>query len=113
MPIFQIVLLIIAILIAGGAAFLLGSYFFARKRRTSLLPRELGSIVAVAESKIPGMEQYQLMILKKGRPSYCVSTPRRKGSFRLGAKVPVVVKTVTKKGQQYRVGYILQKRKAA
>lgn len=112
MPIFQIIPLIIAILVAGGAAFLLGSYFFARKRRASL-PREFGSIMAVADSKIPGMEQYQLMILKKGRPSYCVSTPRRKGSFRLGAKVPVVVETVSRKGQQYRVGYILQKRKAA
>lgn len=112
MPIVQIILLIIAVLVAGGAAFLLGSYFFARKRRASL-PRELGSIMAVAESKIPGMEQYHLMILKKGRPSYCMSTLRRKGSFRLGAKVPVVVETVTKKGQQYRVGYILQKRKAA
>ena len=96
MPIVQIILLIIAVLVAGGAAFLLGSYFFARKRRASL-PRE----------------QYHLMILKKGRPSYCVSTPRRKGSFRLGAKVPVVVETVTRKGQQYRVGYILQKRKTA
>lgn len=112
MPIFQIILLIIVILIAGGAVSLLGSYFFARKRRESL-PRELGSIMAVVESKIPGTEQYQLMILKKGRPSYCMSTPRRKGSFRLGAKVPVVVETVTRKGQQYRVGHIIQKRKTA
>lgn len=112
MPIFQIILLIIVILIAGGAVSLLGSYFFAKKRRASL-PRELGSIMAVAKSKIPGMEQYQLMILKKGRPSYCMSTPRRKGSFRLGAKVPVVVETITRKGQQYKVGHIIQKRKAA
>lgn len=112
MSIPQIILILIAIIAAGAAAFLLVSYFLSQKRRAGL-PRELGSVMATVPSKVPGMEQYQLMVLKKGRPSYCISTPRRKGSFRIGAKVPVVVETVSRKGQQYKVGYIVQKRKTA
>lgn len=112
MPIPQIILIFLAIIAASAAAFLLGSCFLAKKRRAGL-PRELGSVMAAAPSKVPGMEQYQLVVLKKGRPIYCISTPHRKGSFRIGAKVPVVVETVSRKGQQYKVGYIVQKRKAA
>lgn len=35
--------------------------------------------------------------------------PCKKGSFRVGAKVPVAVETVVRRGVPYKIAYILQK----
>lgn len=110
MPIQNIILIglvIIAAICIGG---LVVSHLAANKRRSEL-PREIGVVSIVMTSRLPGREQYQISIMRHGRPAEtCVSMPCKKGRFRIGAKVPVAVETVIRRGVPYRIAYILQKR---
>ena len=51
-----------------------------------------------------------MSIMRHGRPiTTCVSMPCKRGSFRVGAKVPVAVETMVRRGVPYKIAYILQK----
>lgn len=107
---YQIILLVIGVAILIAAVFVVSSQYYAKKRRTSL-PREIGIIIQAVPAKLPWLEQYQINVSKKGRPIPCVSALYKKGGFKVGAKVPVVLEEMTQKGQKYKIAYIMQKRK--
>lgn len=107
---YQIILIILAVILIGAATFLGGLQYHSVKHRKSL-PREIGVIIQAVPAKLPWLEQYQINVSKKGRPIPCVSALYKKGRFKVGAKVPVVLEEMTQKGQKYKIAYIMQKRK--
>ncbi|MCG4528855.1 hypothetical protein [Intestinimonas massiliensis (ex Afouda et al. 2020)] len=109
MPNANIILILLAVAIVLCIGGLSTAHFAAAKRRKEL-PREIGVVSVVMTSRAPGREQYQMSIMRHGRPmTTCVSMPCKKGSFRVGAKVPVAVETVVRRGVPYKIAYILQK----
>lgn len=109
MPTANIILIILAIIAVVCIGILAATHFAAAKRKKEL-PREIGVVSVVMTSKVPGREQYQMSIMRHGRPiTTCVSMPCKRGSFRVGAKVPVAVETMVRRGVPYKIAYILQK----
>lgn len=109
MPNANIILIFLAIAVGLCIGILAAIHFTAAKRQREL-PREIGVVSVVMTSRMPGREQYQMSIMRHGRPMItCVSPPCKRGSFRVGAKVPVAVETVVRRGVPYKIAYILQK----
>ena len=87
MPTANIILIILAIIAVVCIGILAATHFAAAKRKKEL-PREIGVVSVVMTSRVPGREQYQMSIMRHGRPiTTCVSMPCKRGSFRVGAKV--------------------------
>lgn len=107
---YQIILIALAVLLIAAGTFLGGLQYHSIKRRKTL-PREIGTIIQAVPTKLPWFEQYQINVSKKGRPVPCASAIYKKGRFKVGAKVPVVLEEMTRKGQKYKIAYIMQKRK--
>ena len=98
MPTANIILIILAIIAVVCIGILAATHFAAAKRKKEL-PREIGVVSVVMTSRVPGREQYQMSIMRHGRPiTTCVSMPCKRGSFRVGAKVPVAVETMVRRG---------------